>query len=277
MKSKILFFTLLSMIMVNCTDRKRGKEPQPPKRSENPTVITKPEPVELTVQNIDPFIAWASASDLNEKEKVRSNIQRASTDRAVLQELIKRFEKVDTLDITYSLIVMGIIGELQNPASQTWLIRQANRPIPVTRKTPHGALTGSDIIEIISSKAVESLAYLKASDSDIAVLDIIAKHPSAAVRSAAIDAYLYNHEDSEDAKAMLKRVMQPNDLLLLDRVRFKKTNDSKAFNAAQDKFYRLHQEEMYEAPGKPTIKEVRKSDTIKVVKEITPPRLNKPN
>jgi hypothetical protein len=267
---------LLVGLLVGCTKKQTETEkpPDPPRQSTNPTVIAKPKPVDLTPINVDAFIKWASASGLDEREKIREEIKKSSQNTEVLKALIDRFEKVDTLDLSYSLVVLSLIGELQNPSSQKWLEKQINRPIPTVKETPHGGLNSGDVIEMISSKAVESLAYLKTNESDRATLNVIVKHPSKAVRAAAIDAYLFNHGDTDDIKAKLKQSVRKEDLIYLDRVRFLREKDAKTFNAKIDRFYEQHPNEKAEAPGEGTEKRTR-PDTTKFVKPIAPPKFER--
>jgi predicted component of type VI protein secretion system len=273
---KIVFLMILLVTVISCSKTKKEKVQMPPKQSITSTVLTKPKATELTVETTDSFIAWAASSSMEEKEEVRSNIKKVSTNEGVLQELIKRFEKVDTLDVSYSLIVLSLIGELQNPKSEPWLLKQVNRPIIELKDIPHASLSQRDLVEMLSSKAVECLAYLRTKSAEESLRNIISKHPSGSVRSAAIDAYLYNHDDSKEARAILQRIVQPDDLPLLDRARFKAT-DSKAFNSIQEEFYKKHEKERVVAPGEASVKNIKKSDSIKIEQAISPPLHNKKN
>ena len=269
-KSVILFLMLSAVL--GCVKKGTDSSPKPPIQSVNPTVYTKPEPVNLTPETVDKFVDWASSSGLDEQEKVRNAIKESSGNEKVLNELITRFEKVDTTDLSYSLVVLSLIGEMQNPASMPWLEKQVYRPIPPNLSSPHGGLNSTDIVEMVATKAVECLAYLKNEKSDRLTLRVIAKHSSATVRSAAIDAYLYNHNDSEEAKRQLMEVIQKGDLLLLDRARFTRAKDSKAFNATVERFNKLHPEQLAQSPGEPTEKGP-KYDTTKIGTINEPPKL----
>jgi hypothetical protein len=115
----------------------------------------------------------------------------------------------------------------------------------------HGALGRRDVLEMLQSKAVEGIAILGTTEADERVFRVIRDHPSAAVRSTAVDAYLFNQRDSIEAHDRLREALSPADATLADRTRHTGSVDRDAFNANLKRFYALHPEEVAPEPGRP--------------------------
>lgn len=253
---------------ISCTQKERELGNQPPARSEQ-TSIKPVTPVSLSGETIDQFIAWAGRSDSTGYLKVREEILKAREDSTVLAPLFDRMEKTGTNDIGTSLIILGILGELKNPQLIGRLENFVWEPLPAEEKVGHGGLSKRDLVEMLESKAIECLAYVRTETSDKATLRVIREHASVAVRSAAIDAYLYNHEDSVEVKEWLRGIVQKQDLPFLDRVRRMSSGDREAFNEGLIRFYKLHPDMIAPAPGVAPGKAI--ADTGKVDKPIQPP------
>jgi len=82
------------------------------------------------------------------------------------------------------------------------------------------------------------------------VLEIAASHPGAEVRIAAIDAYLFNHADSAEAKEGLARIVRAEERKLIGIPRFKRGMDVSQFDQLVTDFYRRYPEEMPQWPSR---------------------------
>ena len=105
--------------------------------------------------------------------------------------------------------------------------------------------------EILQAKAVESVAYLNTPEADAMTMRAIREHPSPVVRAAAIDAYLFNHGDTEAAKQELRAIAQKDDAILVDRVRKSADLNRESFNEGLARFYELHPNAVAPRPGPP--------------------------
>lgn len=246
----IIVATVLVFCLAGATCHRKEKDEskQPPIRSEQ-TVIEQIMPVPLSIETIDQFIAWASRSDSTGQLKVREEILKAREDSKVLAPLFDRLEKTGINDIGTSLIILGVIGELKNSQTIGRLDTLIWQPLPEEEEVGHGGLSKRDLVEMLESKTVECLAYLRTDVSDQNTLRVIREHPSLAVRSAAIDAYLYNHEDSAEAKERLRPFLQEKELPFLDRVRRTSFGDRDTFNERLKRFYEFHPEAIAPEPG----------------------------
>ena len=269
---KLILFTFLCFMFNACGDKKKEKE-TPPQQSENPTIYEKAKPVELSPETVDAFINWASGSELEEKENIREEILKASKNEEVLNLLFNRYEKVTTNDFGYSLIVLSIIGEMQNENSLPFFEKIIFQRIPENNEAFHSGLTQSDLVEILISKAVECAAYLRTEESYQLILKVAAEHNSVAVRSSAIDAYLYNNNDSQEAKDLLEQTVREYDINLIDRTRFTRNSKEEAFDDNLNSFYRKYPNEIPPEPEfvKPDDRQ-KDSTKIKIVQPINPPK-----
>lgn len=264
-------------VLIGACETKKGKQESdsPPQKSENPVIYEKAKPVELSQETTKEFIQWASGSSLEEREIVREAIGKASKEEVVLSSLFQEYEKVKTDDIGYSLVVISIIGELQNQAALPGLEEIIFEEVPEAEKEFHSGLTKADLVEILASKAVEAAAYLKTETSDSLVLRVVKEHGSKAVRSSAIDAYLYNHDDTEEAKNALKNIVRQEDEILLDRVRFTRNSTKAEFDKGLNSFYEKNPKEVAPIPELSKEKDKKKdSARIELTEPIPPPKRN---
>ncbi len=262
---KILIGSSILFFLFSCKEKKENL----PQQSKNPTQYQKPQFVPLTAQNIDSFIAWASASGVNEKERVRGEINKMSRDTTISDLLFERFDRVSTGDISYSLVVLSIIGELKQTRNISRFEKIVWQRIPASSSDLHGGLDSADLIEILASKAVESIAWIKTPESDKSILRVIREHSSQPIRAAAIDAYLFSKGDSEEAKQYLLRIVRKEDAPFIYKARFKDGKGDKSFNEAIERFYKQFPEAIAAAPGDPT--EKVEADTSRPEKLINPP------
>jgi len=210
--------------------------------------------IPLTLPNVQEFVRWAARVDRLGRLKVRQQIEIARQNKeqgkeqgeVVSKALFKQFETAPEQDLGQRLIILSIIGELKNPLSTTRLTEIVNNPLPEADSIVHGVLSSKDAVEMIQSKAVQCLAYLNNRVADSLTLSVIKSHPSKAVRSAAIDAYLYNHGDSLAAKQRLRNLLRDEnlfeDLPFVDRIRNTKNISREAFDEGIERFYALHPE-----------------------------------
>lgn len=259
-----MLFILFTATLCACAtpgDKVTGTSPAPGEK----TVIKPIKKAVLTETTVDQFISWASRSDARSYLEVREEINRARGDDAVLAPLFERYEKVSEKDLDMSLIILGIIGELKNPKSIEMLEKVIWQKLPEHEKIYDGRLTRRDVLEMQQSKAVEGLAYIGTELSHGKTLSVAAKHTSVSVRGAAIDAYLYNNNDSSNARSKLASVVRPEDKILIDRVRKTKTMKVEDFNSQLADFYKQYPKAVAPEPGLPTKKPVPEElrDTIK--------------
>jgi hypothetical protein len=79
-------------------------------------------------------------------------------------------------------------------------------------------------------QAVESLAHIETDEAEKAVLELCGEHPEKAIQKAAINAYMWNAEDSQSAATKLESVIDQDMHRYIDRPRFTPNVAEKDFN-----------------------------------------------
>jgi hypothetical protein len=225
-------------------------------------------PPELTSDNdVSRFLDWAGASHVDEREDARKAIATAGNNKDVVQALIKEVERVKTTDHTRALLALALLGETRSPEAQAFFVEFAQRPLPTDGPVIEGEIIEQTRAAQLQAKAVDGLAYANNESSNKFVTEIIANHPSKIVRAEAINAYLWNHEDNDDARKFLSQYVRKDELILIDRVRRKTGEKAESFNPKLDEFLKQHPEvvppppEKFEARPKPATQ--RKASGIK--------------
>lgn len=231
--------------------------PDEPPRFERPFPVPAAEPVALSASSVDAFLAFAGRSGSAQRERVREMIAAARRERGVVDGLFERFERDRDADFGAALLTLSVIGELRSPDALDRLERLVWEELPEVGEVGHGSLGRRDLVEMFQSKAAEAIAYMATEESDARVLRVIREHQSAAVRSAAVDAFLFNHGDSEQARRQVSEVLRQEDAAFVDRVRHARSMGREDFNAGLTRFYALHREEVAPEPGRPLRREAR--------------------
>lgn len=226
-----------------------AEPPEPPVLNITPPAST---PLVFSAETLDAFIAWAGRSNDQDRELVRAYLHRAAPADWSLGQLYERFQKARAENFDGALVILSIIGELRNPKSIDLLQRIIWEPQVEDEKLDDARLTQRDTQEILQSKAVEGLAYLQSPESFKATLEIATKHPGQAVRSAAVDAFLFNAGDTEEARARLSKTLRREEQYMADRARKSATTDVDTFNKQLALFYDRYPEHIADKPEEPT-------------------------
>jgi hypothetical protein len=217
------------------------------------------------------FIDWAGASHRDEQEDGRKLLAAASANRAVAESFIKEIESSQRVDHSRALLVLALLGEMKSPVAEAYFREFAMRPLPERGTVIEGEIIEQTRQAELEGKAADGLAFLDTESSNRALMEIIARHPSKIVRAEAINAYLWNHGDGEEAKKALSRFVQKDDAILLDRVRRLTGETAETFNPKLDAFLRTHPEAVPPPPEKlPT---ARKPGERRPAYDAKPPAL----
>jgi hypothetical protein len=127
------------------------------------------------------------------------------------------------------LVTLALLGELKRPDAMPFLHKIVWTPLPNRESLAEG-LGARDWEEIVLIKAIDGLGYLRTPEADKALIEVMKQHESIAARNAAIDSYMWNHEDSEDAARVLYQVLPVEWHKFVQRPRFHRGMDAKRFN-----------------------------------------------
>jgi hypothetical protein len=187
---------------------------------------------------------------VNEREDARKAIADAGSNKDVVQALIKEVERVQTLDHTRALLALALLGETRSPEAQAFFVEFTRRPLPTGGPVIEGEIIEQTRAAQLQAKAVDGLAYANNESSNKVVTEIISNHPSKIVRAEAINAYLWNHEDGDEARTLLAQYVRKDELILIDRVRRTTGENAESFNRKLDQFLKKHPEVVPPRPEK---------------------------
>jgi len=131
------------------------------------------------------------------------------------------------------MMTIGLIGQLQRTDAMPFFDRIIWNSLWLRQPIAEGPVP-RELIEMIRVKAVHGLAYLRTDESDGAIIDVMQFHDSFSIRITAIDSYMWNKRDSEEAAQQLY-IALPTDLhKFVQRPRFRQGMDRAEFNAQLD-------------------------------------------
>ncbi|HEY4359217.1 MAG TPA: hypothetical protein VGN16_25945 [Acidobacteriaceae bacterium] len=225
-----------------------------------------------TLDAVDAFVNWASASTMQQSDEVRRTIAAASKNAFAAKALCDELARSQKVDHSRSVILLSILGELHAPGSTACLVNFLHQPFPQKGTVIDGEIVEQTALGTLQAKAVDGIAFQHTPEGDKEVLNAVAQHPSRIVRAEAIDAYLWNHGDSADARATLSKVVKPDEKIFLSRIRRVQGQSAADFNRQLDVYMKAHPEVAPPAP-EPAKKETRpKQGVNKDTGTPAPPR-----
>ena len=192
------------------------------------------------------FIDWAAASHVDEAEDVQKVMAGVARNKEVLAALIAEVERVQTTDHPRAVIALGLLGETRSADAQAFFTAFVRRPLPDKGTEIEGEIVEQTLAAQLQGKAIDGLAFINSDSSNKVVTEVAGRHESRIVRAEAINAYLWNHGDSDEARARLAQVVRRDELVLIDRVRRDTGEKADTFDAKLDEFLKKHPE--LEAP-----------------------------
>lgn len=194
------------------------------------------------------FLDWAASSPVTQREEARKAIWGARDNQDIATALCKEAIVSMPLDHSRALVALSVIGELRSPVGMRCLIDVVRMPLPDKVTEVDGEFVEHTALGMLQAKAVEGLAYLQLPEGDKEVLRSVAVHPSPIVRAAAINAYLWNHGDTAEAKAALALYVRKGEAIYIDRPRRDPIEQGKDFNRRLEAYLKLHPEAIAPAP-----------------------------
>ena len=177
-------------------------------------------------------------ADHIERQFVYAAISKLRDQPNVVHAFVSKYQSLAQQDYQQRFFLLQVMGELQRPDTLDHL-----RDVvwaPLTETIEYGAsadwISPREYEELLKRKAVQGIAYLRddagdqLTEPEDEVLKVIETHPSSSVRIAAIDAFMWNHNDSPQAAERLY-LMLPQELhKFVERPRFTKGMDRERFD-----------------------------------------------
>jgi hypothetical protein len=143
--------------------------------------------------------------------------------------LIARYESLPETRYDERLLMIQLIGEFRTKMGFEYLKAVVWKEPPPSIEVADG-LSIRDHEEIIQSKAVHGLAYMRNEEGFKETLTVMCNHKALPVRIAAINAYMWNHNDNDQAAKQLYDSL-PTDLhKYVGRPRFHRDMNPRDFN-----------------------------------------------
>ncbi len=191
-------------------------------------------------ESVPAFVGWASRSGIKQSDEVRRVIAAARNDSAVATELCREIGEQQKIDFSRTLVTLSILGELRNAEGEKCLIAFLRQPFPKEGTVANGEIVEQTSLGALQAKAVDGLAYARTDIGDREVLEAAGSHPSRIVRAEAINAYLWNRQDSAAARATLLGVVRTDERTFLDRPRLEPGVSRDEFNRKLAAYAKLH-------------------------------------
>ncbi len=200
--------------------------------------------ISLNSSSVDAFVDQAFSASKNMDARIRQEVHHAKNDTLIITSLIQQFHESRRHDFNRSLIILSLLGEMGAPQTIEFYKEILAEETEAPTNLPGEYLSSRDLLEMLQAKAIQSLAYIKSDFADSLVLHEVQWHPAVAVRSAGIDAYLFNHGDSQAARERLQQVLDQAAWIYLDRVRRKKSVVNKSIDEDLENFYNKYPDQL---------------------------------
>ncbi len=216
-------------------------------------VVSPQKVVPLTASTLDPFLDWAQQVPQSRVDLIKQQALAASTDPAVALALSKRLLELPVVNVDKHLMILAVMGESRNPQFIEPLKKFIWSREPVVTESVGGGTSGSHVSffshgRALQSRAAEMLAYIGNAEAFAAARDVISKHPAVEVRIAAIDAYMFNHADSPQARDEITRLAAPGDSKMIGIPRRTRDMNVREFDERMRAFYARYPEEKAPVP-----------------------------
>jgi hypothetical protein len=199
----------------------------------------------FTADTVDEFLRWAAGVPVAETAAIRERIAAARGDHALLDRLIEELWSLPVTDVGRHHVLLSTLGELRDGRVGPELARFVWHMDLVARPSADQEGCGFEAhpAEMLQARAAEMLSYLATDEAVEETLRIVAEHPRAGVRAAAIDAHLFNHDDSQDEVARLRGRVRSEDVPFVGVPRFTRGSEPQQFERAVREFYERHPEQ----------------------------------
>jgi hypothetical protein len=220
----------------------------------DPKTIPSLPPENLGADTIERFVRWVASVPVSETQRIRDQIAMARNDEVVVGALLAHVFNFPVRDFGRHQLLLSILGELGHPKAIEPLVRFVNSPAGQLvhhapgRPSSDPATSYLDHAAALQSRAVEMLAAIRSEEALAKVLAIASEHRSRAVRLAALDAYIYNHDDSPEAMERARAAARPREARFVGIARLERDSDPQVFAAKVREFYERYPEERPPSP-----------------------------
>jgi hypothetical protein len=211
--------------------------------------------VGLASETIEEFVRWVAAVPISEAQLVRDQIAVARGNEHIAESLVARLFQLPVPDFGRHLLLLSILGELRDSRSVEPLLKFINLPPDsLFAQTPdrqgQGPATSYlDYSAALQARAAEMLAFIRTPEALDKVLVVAFEHSSRAVRLAALDSFIFNHDDSPEAVDKARTAARPEEAKFVGLARRERDFNPRDFDSKVRAFYQRYPEECPPSPA----------------------------
>lgn len=248
---------LLLLLLIFLCWKKLLPGPQEPQSLHPPRYIG-PNPLPpleyLKQDSVEDFLRWVAAVPVSQSQLIRDQVALAAADEAIVDALVEKLFQLPVTDFGRHLLLLSVLGEMRHPQAIEPLIRflkLSKETMVPPQPAEMGRITGKereatflDGSTALQARAAEMLAFLGTPRALQETLKVAADHPSLSVRVAAIDAYLFNQEDSSESIERIREAIHDGDQKYVGLPRRTRDMNVAEFDAQVLAFYERYPEEV---------------------------------
>ena len=210
----------------------------PPRRGEWAQSPTLPLPPPRDREELDRFLEALSTVAVQDAEAIRAMFAGFGDREALAAVFHEALGDRPCGEVGRFMLLLSAVGELADPSSLAPLhdliwAEDADLLLPDPHEGEPSAEDASCMFSasgMIQARAVEMFAWVAVGRDDDRLLRIVAEHPSVVTRLAAADAYLFAHDDADDARQRVLARARPEDRNGIGVPRLVRGGDREAFD-----------------------------------------------
>lgn len=146
----------------------------------------------------------------------------------IIEVLINRYNNLVKNNYNERILTIQVVGELRRPEGYQFLKSIVWGMLP--KKDEYGEeLSPLDYEEIIQSKAIEGITYLRSEKAFEETINVMINHKSLSVKTSAIDTYMWNLNDNKESAKKLYELLPFELHKYIERPRFHRNMDARKF------------------------------------------------
>ena len=180
-------------------------------------------------EHVEEILSKISVASILDLPLVYESIDLLRRQPNITHALINRYKSLNKKSYDQRMLAIQVIGEIRSNEGVEFLNTVVWQDLPKAEET-EAALSARDQEEIIQSKALHGITYLRSSATFKETIRVMMEHPSLHVRVEAIDAYMWNKNDDEKEIKRLYKLLPQEMHKYIERPRFHRNMDPKAFD-----------------------------------------------
>lgn len=183
--------------------------------------------------SLERLLEWIAATPDDRLDDMRHALESIESTASLLDLLHEAVFDLPVTDAGRHLGVLSVLGQLEDPSS----IEVLDKFVWLSDADVLGAQSSAskgpcDFVPsgMLQARAAEMLVWVSPGGEEDPVRRILAEHPSAEVRVAAMDAWLFVREDTPEALDLVRQMARDEDAWAVGLPRFTDDTDSEHFD-----------------------------------------------